>query len=217
MSIKCVLPLQKLCASFHTSWRTVERACSAQAVHLYSATPPQIAVDRRANSVRLPERVAHISQSNVTKPSSSVEKLAKCTDGRPSSFSKSSPFRYGTQNFLPATLEGTWRNIWVVPASYFAKNTAFRQMIFLPSSCSMRTMNPNLLRIHWMQQVAVEDIQACQTQLLKLYTNSYNRHSYFISALQSWSENTSLAIGFSITERPLLFEVFWPFAPSSFC
>jgi hypothetical protein len=96
---------------------------------------------------------------------------------------KNLPLRYGTQIFLTPTLEGTWRNIWLVPSSYFVKNTAFRQLIFLPSSCSIRTMNPNLLSIPWMQLVAVGDIQACQIQLLKPYANSYNRYSYFILAL----------------------------------
>jgi hypothetical protein len=45
------------------------------------------------------------------------------------------PLRYGTQILLIPKLEGTWRNIWLIPSSYFAKNTEFRRMIFLPSSC----------------------------------------------------------------------------------
>jgi hypothetical protein len=98
---------------------------------------------------------------------------------------KKIPLRYGTQIFLTPTLEGTWRNIWLVPSSCFAKNTAFRQMISLPSSYSMRTADPNLLRIHWMQLVADGDIQACQTQLLKPNMKLYNRYSYFILALQT--------------------------------
>jgi hypothetical protein len=94
------------------------------------------------------QRVVHISQSNVTKSSSSAERLTNCMrlwqTVRRSADQVAAPVRYGTQNFRTRILGGTWRNIWLVPSSYFVKNTAFRQIISLPSSCSMRIKSPNL-------------------------------------------------------------------------